>query len=173
MKQLGGKGFSLPEVMTVMAILGMLVMLSDRFMQDYILTVRLQSAADMIGTDIRKARYTVYTGGEPYCIDFEPATRTYIVNGKDRMQLPPGISFGSAKGVTGRPSEPYAAPPKDGITFHGEGTENRAEFLPKGIVVPTGAVYLTNGKETLAITVMLNGHTTTWRSKGGSNWIEI
>ena len=173
MRQLGRKGISLAELMTVIAVLGILALFADLSMSDYHRTVRLQSAADMILTDIRQARFTVLTWGDPYRIDFEPKTASYLVNGAGRVKLPPGISFGSAAGVTGRPSDPHTAPPADGITFRGEGTENRAEFLPKGLVVPTGAVYLTNGKDTLAITVTVNGHTTAWRSSGGSVWVEI
>ena len=142
-------------------------------MRDYVLTVRLQSAADMIGTDIRKARHSVFMNKDPYHIDFDPKTGTYLVNDTSRIPLPKGISFGTAPGVTGKPSDPYESPPKDGITFKGEGKDNRAKFLPKGLVVPTGAVYLTNGRETMAITVALNGHTTLWRSNGGNKWVEF
>jgi prepilin-type N-terminal cleavage/methylation domain-containing protein len=173
MKRLGRKGVSLPELLTVIAVMGILALIADWSMKDYLLTVRLQCATDMIMTDIRQARYNVYTWGDPYHIDFEPSAGTYRINGKSTMRLPNGISFGAAPGVTGRPSDPYNPPPRDGITFRGEGTENRAEFLPKGLVVPTGAVYLTNGRETMAITVTLNGHTTAWKSKGGNKWVEI
>jgi prepilin-type N-terminal cleavage/methylation domain-containing protein len=173
MKRIGNKGWTLLEQMTVIAIIGILVMMADWSMRDYALTVRLQSAAEMIGMDIRKARLTVFTRGEPYHIDFEPKTGTYVVNDTDQIHLPVGISFGIAPGVTGKPSSPYENPPMDGITFKGEGKNNRAQFLTKGLVVPTGAVYLTNGRETKAITVSLNGHTTFWQSNGGSKWVEL
>jgi len=173
MKQIGNKGWTLMELMTSMAVVGILAMMAVQSMHGYVLTKRLQSAAEMIGMDIRKARLSVYTRGESYCIDFSPKTGTYLVNGQSRISLPPGISFGTAPGVTGKPSAPSEAPPKDGITFKAEGTENRAKFLPKGLVVPTGAVYLTNGRETMAITVTLHGHTTSWKSGGGSKWVEL
>jgi len=173
MKQLGNKGWSLLELMVVMAIIGILMSVASSSMYGYLLTTRLQCAADMIGMDIRKARLSVYTIGEPYSIDFCPKTSTYVVNGQGRVKLPDGISFGAAHGVTGRPSSPSEAPPNDGITFKGGGMDNRAEFLTKGLVVPAGAVYLTNGKETMAITVALNGHTSTWRSKGSNKWVRL
>jgi len=173
MKKLGRKGWTLPELMTVMAIMGILATIAVQSMKDYLLSIQLQGATDMIGMDIRKARIMVFTQGENYRIDFHPKTNSYLLNGEHRMQLPKGISFGIAPGVTGKPSDPSEAPPADGITFKGEGMDNRAEFLPKGIVVPTGAVYLTNGKETMAITVALNGHTTMWRSKGGKKWLKL
>ncbi len=172
-KHLGSKGLSFLEVMTVMAILGILALIANTSMKDYLLTARLQGATEMILADIRQARFKVFTWGDPYHIDFDPKTASYLVNGTSRIKLPAGISFGAGAGVSGRPSDPYTAPPKDGVTFKGEGTENRAKFLPKGLVVPTGAVYLTNGRETVAITVALSGHTTAWRSKGGNEWIEI
>jgi type II secretory pathway pseudopilin PulG len=173
MRRMGNKGWTLQETMTVIALIGILAGIAGWSMRDYMMTVRLQSAAEMIGTDIRKARLTVFTRGEPYHIDFEPKTRTYLVNDTSRIHLPEGISFGAAPGITGKPSDPYTAPPMDGITFKGEGKDNRAKFMTKGLVVPTGAVYLTNGRETMAITVALNGHTTFWRSKGGNKWIEL
>jgi prepilin-type N-terminal cleavage/methylation domain-containing protein len=173
MRSIGNKGWSLLELLLVMLVFGILTTTAGWSMNGYILSTRLQCAADMIGMDIRKARVSVYTFGDPYYIDFCPKTRTYTINDKSRIQLPQGISFGAAPGVTGRPSSPYEAPPKDGITFKAEGTENRAKFISKGLVIPTGAVYLTNGSETMAITVALTGHTTLWRSKGGNKWVEL
>jgi prepilin-type N-terminal cleavage/methylation domain-containing protein len=173
MKQMGNRGWTLLEQMTVIALIGILAAITALSMRDYALTVRLQSATEMIGMDIRKARLTVFTRDEPYHIDFEPKSGTYLINDTDRIKLPMGISFGTAPGVTGKPSDPYMKPPMDGITFKAEGTENRAKFLPKSLVVPTGAVYLTNGRETMAITVSLNGHTNFWRSNGGSKWVEL
>jgi prepilin-type N-terminal cleavage/methylation domain-containing protein len=172
-KQMGKEGWTLAELMIVIALIGIMAAMADWSMRDYALTVRLRSAADMIGTDIRKARYSVFVSKEPYHIDFDPNTRTYLVNDVSRIPLPNGIKFGTAPGVTGRPSDPYNAPPIDGISFNAEGAENRAKFLPKGLVVPTGAVYLTNGRETMAITVSLNGHTTFWQSSGGNKWVEL
>jgi Tfp pilus assembly protein FimT len=173
MKRIGNKGWTLLEQMTIIAVIGILAMMADLSMRDYVLSVRLQSAVDMIGTDIRKARHSVFMSKEPYHIDFDPKNRTYLVNDVSLISLPKGIKFGTAPGVTGKPSDPYTAPPVDGITFQAEGTENRAKFLTKSLVVPTGAVYLTNGRETMAITVSLNGHTNFWQSNGGSKWIEL
>jgi prepilin-type N-terminal cleavage/methylation domain-containing protein len=173
MKRLGRKGWTLSELMIVMAIMGILTTMAGLSMKDYLLSIKLQGATEMIGTDIRMARFTVFTRGESYLIDFHPKTNSYLLNSEHRMQLPKGISFGIAPGVTGKPSSPYEKPPMDGITFKGEGMDNRAEFLTKGLVVPAGAVYLTNGKDTMAITVALNGHTTIWRSKGGNKWVKL
>ena len=129
MKEIGNKGWSLLELMIVMVVMGTLAAIGVSSMNRYSMTARLLSAAEMIGMDIRKARLWVYHHGEPYHIDFCSQTHTYRVNGQARIQLPKGITFGTAPGVTGKPSAPYEAPPKDGITFKAEGTENRAVFL--------------------------------------------
>ena len=173
MKRIGNKGWSLPELMIVMVVIGTLSAIGVSSMNRYAMTARLLNAAEMVGMDIRKARLSVYHHGEPYYIDFCPKTQTYTVNGKARIQLPKGITFGAAPGVTGKPSAPSDAPPKDGITFKAEGADNRAKFMTKSLVVPTGAVYLTNGRETMAITVALTGHTTFWQSQGGNKWVEL
>jgi len=173
MKKMGSRGWSLLELLLVMVVMGIFTTTAAWSTNGYMLTTRLQCAADMIGTDIRKARLSVYHYGDPYVIDFRPNTSSYVVNGRIEIPLPEGISFGAAQNVTGKPSSPSDAPPRDGITFNAEGIANRAKFMPKSLVIPTGAVYLTNGRETLAITVSLTGHTTLWRSKGGNKWVEL
>lgn len=170
MERQGMKGYTLVEMMAVVAIIGVLGSIAHLSYQDLRARRQLYAAIDMVGADLRKARVTVWYSGDQHHIDFDPHTNSYLLNDLDRIVLPGGVRFGADPAVKGKPSQPNEAPPADGITFKGGGVENRVEFYSKGLVVPTGAVYLTNGKETMAITVSLNGHQRTWRSDGGNKW---
>src|SRR5512137_2380965 len=99
MKKMGNRGWSLLESLLVMVVIGLLTSTAGWSMNSYLLSTRLQCAADMIGMDIRKARLSVYHHGEPYHIDFCPKTQTYVVNDRGRIQLPEGITFGAAPDV--------------------------------------------------------------------------
>lgn len=170
MKRERMQGFTLLELMMIVAIVGVLVTIAHASFQEIAGRGRLQAAIEMIGNDIRSARYQALMSGEHHRIDFEPTTSSYVMDEKGRVFLPAGIRFGADPGVTGKPNQPGDLPPADGVTFKGDGVENRAEFYPKGLVIPTGGVYVTNGKETMAITVYLNGHVRMWRSSGGNKW---
>ncbi len=170
MRKSKDNGFTLWELISVMAIIGILAAIAQTSFQEVAGRARLNSAIDMIGIDIRKARYDSIMSAEHHRIDFEPTTGSYLIDSKDRIVLPAGIRFGADASVTGKPNQPGEPPPADGITFQGGGTTNRAEFYPKGLVIPTGGIYVTNGRETMAITVYLNGHVRLWRSGGGNKW---
>ncbi|MDH4163050.1 MAG: prepilin-type N-terminal cleavage/methylation domain-containing protein [Nitrospirota bacterium] len=164
------RGFTLFELLTVIAIIGTLATIAHASYRDVVRRGHLYGAVDMIRMDIQKIRLEVLNSGEEHRIDFEPATGSYLLNGIHRVTLHRDVRYGAGPGVTGKPSQPYEPPPASGVTFKADGTNNRAVFLPKGAVVPTGAVYLTTGKETMAITVALNGHLRLWRSRGGNKW---
>ena len=170
MDRKGMNGFTLPELMTVVALVGILATMAHASFQDVASRGRLNGAIEMIRMDIQQARYSSLVSNDHYHIDFEPQTRSYLLNGQKRVFLPEGIRFGADPGVKGKPNQPGEIPPVDGITFKGDGVQNRAEFFPKGVVVPTGAVYVTSGKETMAITLYLNGHVRMWVSNGGNKW---
>jgi hypothetical protein len=92
------------------------------------------------------------------------------VDGVRTTDLPSGIRFGADPTVTGKPSQPYDVPPADGVSFD-SGKQNIARFYPTGAVSPTGSLFLTNGKDTFAITVAITGRPKIWRSCGGKKWI--
>lgn len=170
MKKEGMQGFTVLELLTAVAIIGVLATMAHASFREVAGRAKLNGAIDMIGIDIRKARYESMMSGEHHQIDFEPQSSSYVIDEQYRIALPEGITFGADPGVTGKPNQPGDIPPSDGVTFKGEGVENRAEFYPKGLVIPTGAVYVTNGQETMAITLYLNGHVRLWRSEGGNKW---
>ena len=173
MRRRAMEGFTLMEVMMVLVILSILSTMAVASMRDFTRQTNLRSAIDMIAADIRLARLTTRTSAESSYIVYDPSTSSYTLNGARRVKLPEGVRFGSDPTVTGKPSQPYTAPPTDGISFESEGVKNQAHFSPKGTVIPTGAVYVTNGKEAMAITVSIAGRTRTWRSCGGKKWVSL
>lgn len=170
MRRGGTEGFTFIEVIVVIAILSILSTMALASMKDFARQTNLRSAIDMIAADIRLARLTARTSAESSYLVFEADTDSYTFNGARRVKLPEGVRFGCDPTVSGKPSQPYETPPADGISFESEGVKNQARFYPKGTVIPTGAVYATNGKETMAITVSIAGRTKTWRSCGGKKW---
>lgn len=173
MRKGGREGFTLREVLTVLAILSILSTVAVASMRDFARQTNLRSAIEMIAADIRLARLTARTSAESSCIVYEPSTNSYTLNGTRFVKLPDGVRFGVGTGVSGKPSDPQAAPPADGISFESEGIKNRAHFYSKGTVIPTGALYVTNGKETMAITVSITGRTKIWYSNGRNKWSSL
>jgi prepilin-type N-terminal cleavage/methylation domain-containing protein len=167
------RGFTFLETIIVLAIIGVLCSLAFASMQDYAGSIRLRSAIETIAVDIRLARIMAWSSGESCYLSFDTITSSYTMNGSRYVNIPEGIRFGTDPSVKGKPTEPGEMPPADGISFESEGIKNRAHFHPKGTVIPTGALYLTNGKETMAITVTLTGRTKLWRSCGGKKWTVI
>jgi hypothetical protein len=55
--------------------------------------------------------------------------------------------FGTDRSVKRKPTDPGERPPADGMTLERGGIKNRAHFQPKGTVILTGALCLTNGKK--------------------------
>jgi len=164
------RGYSLMEVIIVLAIIGVLFSLAFASMQEYAGSIKLRTAIETIAVDIRLARITAWSSRESCYLSFDPTNNSYTMNGSRYVKIPEGVRFGTDPSVKGKPTEPGEMPPADGISFESEGIKNRAHFHPKGTVIPTGALYLTNGKETMAITMTLTGRTKLWRSCGGKKW---
>lgn len=160
-------GFTVTELKTVLVIICVLISIITLGINEYLNRVKLRTTAEMVASDIRRARWLAKCTSSTCSIDFDVVSNSYMVNDKDHAKIPDGIRFGISSQVTGRPGNPYAAPPSDGITFS---NNNRATFYSTGIVVPTGGVYLTDGRETMAITVAITGRPKIWRSLGGTRW---
>ena len=166
----GRRGYTVLELLIVMAILVTLLSLAGAAMAAYRERTRLSTTVEAVASDIREARWKSRMSGEMCSVAFDTASQSYTVNGVRTSFLPAGIRFGSDPSVTSRPSQPYEAPPDDGISFD-LGKKNVARFFPTGIVSPTGALFITNGKKTYAITVAITGRPKIWRSCGGRNWV--
>ncbi len=170
MKKLDRKGFTLLEMLTVVIITGVLSSVALSAMHEYYARTKLRNTVETVAADIRQARWLARTRSSPCTIVFDTAAQAYAVSGEQHAALPDGLRFGVGPTVSGRPSDPYSSPPEDGISFDSGSTRNIARFYSTGVVAPTGAVYITDGKETMAITVAITGRPKIWRSCGGNRW---
>ncbi len=164
------RGFTLTELMTVVAIMGALLAIAAINVGEYLNRTKLRRAAEEVAADIRFARWIARTSAETCSITFDVASGTYSINGTRVTRLPSGLRFGADPTVLGRPNQPSDPPPADGITFDSGRNRNMASFHWSGAVTPTGTVFLTNDKETMAVTVSLYGRPKIWHSTGGGGW---
>jgi type II secretory pathway pseudopilin PulG len=160
-------GLTLMELIMAMGIFSILVIIGLLLLNSHVQRVRLNTALYQVDADIRQARWTARRNARESVIRFYPETGTYAIDGEYFASLPEGIRFGISPDVKGKPSAPYEAPPADGITFS---RSNEATFYPTGMVVPTGSVFITDGNETVAVTVAITGRPKKWRSLGGRKW---
>lgn len=173
MKELGRKGFTLMELMTVMVIMGTLCTIAFASMHEQLKRTILRNTVESVAADIRQARWLARSQSAPCTIIFDTDQQTYFISGAQNAALPEGIRFGVDPTVSGKPSDPYDAPPSDGVSFDSGTARNKARFFPTGTVAPTGSVYITDGKETMAITVAITGRPKIWRSCGGHKWVSL
>lgn len=173
MKGLGRKGFTLMELMTVMVIMGTLCAIAYSSLHGYLKRVKLRNAAQAVAADMRQAWWLARVNSTACTVIFDTEQQRYTITGLHHASLPEGIRFGVDPTVSGKPSAPYEAPPQDGVSFDTGSSRNRTRFQPTGMVAPTGSVYLTDGKETMAVTVAITGRPKIWKSCGGNKWISL
>jgi prepilin-type N-terminal cleavage/methylation domain-containing protein len=164
------KGFTMLEMLVVLAIAGTLVSIAASAFHSYQERTRLRSAIETMGAHIRQARWDARMQSAKSTIVFDVVSSSYTINGKVAATLPRGIRFGADPSVTGKPGQPYSPPPADGVSFDMGGSKNIARFYPTGAVSPTGSVFLTDGRATMAVTVAITGRPKLWRSLGGGRW---
>ncbi|MDA8098794.1 MAG: prepilin-type N-terminal cleavage/methylation domain-containing protein [Nitrospiraceae bacterium] len=167
------KGVTFIEMLVVMAILCIVTAAGTLSLNEYAQRTKLRTAGEKVASALREARWIARTSGAMCTIKFDPSEGAYAINEMTEAKLPKGISFGADSSVTGKPSQPSDPPPADGISFGTGSSKNLARYYPTGTVVPTGAVYLTNGKSTIAVTVAITGRPKLWRSGGGNKWVPI
>ncbi len=152
-------GFTLLEVITVLAVTAILAAIGWPRLGDLIARVELAGAADMLRSDIRRAQAAARGLGQPYVLHIDPVTGGYTTGPVDepgrQHQLPSRVTFGT----------PDAGDP-DGVTFR----DNTARFGPRpGLQGSFGAVTIRSRAGARRITVSITGHTriTTW---DGREW---
>ena len=173
MKRLGQLGFTLLEMLTVLTILAVVTSIAVFTMHDHLTRAKLRTTIETIASDVRQARWQAQTRSLPCTMVFDTATHTYTINGSQQAKLPEGLRFGVDPSVTGKPNDPYEAPPADGVSFNSGVRRDQTRFYPTGTVSPTGAIYITDGKETMVVTVAITGRPKIWRSTGGRRWVSL
>jgi prepilin-type N-terminal cleavage/methylation domain-containing protein len=166
-------GFTMIELLLVLAITGTLLSMSTIGYAAYIRSTKLKGAIYIIDAEIRQTRLLAQCSAKACYIRFDVDSHTYTVNGKSNTKLPEGIRFGVAPGVTGCPGAPSTLPPSDGISFESSGHPNTLSYYPTGAVVPGGTIYLTDGKRTMAVRVARTGRPKLWLSVGEKAWVAM
>ena len=87
----GSGGFSLSEMLTVIAILGLFILFGGPSMADAFRAYKVRSAADMLVTDIRALRYNAVA---------QRVTQTLTINTQSNVTAPNQYTFVNMKGVT-------------------------------------------------------------------------
>jgi type IV fimbrial biogenesis protein FimT len=159
------KGFTLVELMIVVAIVGAMSIMAFPTFSGWIARARLRDAARTVYSDMQLARIRAIESGGRWRVFFTPDEGTYtvvdpgpdmILDTEDDIEKTVNI-FETRKGIvfgTDQGSIPDAAdPPDDGVSFTGE----RVEFLPMGRANKGGTVYLKNERgETFAVVLSFN-----------------
>jgi prepilin-type N-terminal cleavage/methylation domain-containing protein len=173
MKKSRMQGFTLMELMTVIVIIGVLLSIATLSMTEYMSRTKLRTTLYAIDGDIRQARWIAQCTATTCFIRFDTLVQSYTINDTQYAKLPDGVRFGVHPGVIGCPGDPDTPPPSDGISFDSPGHPNILNYYPTGAVVPAGTVYITDGKQTMAVRVARTGRPKLWHSNGGSKWTPL
>lgn len=85
------RGFSLPELLTVLALMGLFIIFAGPAMADGYRAYKVRSTADNLTTDIRALRYNAVTNR---------GSRTMTINDQTNATVPNTYSFVNAAGNT-------------------------------------------------------------------------
>ena len=165
------RGFTILETVTAVSILGVLACLAVPGLLRHLCFVRLENAAQVLRSDMMRARYLAVSRNCYYRLRFDPPRQRYAVeedfdaNGRqDRGErtfpptpLPEQVRF-DAEGVLGPPSSPNRAPASP-VTF----TKNCLTVGPDGCWCSPGTVYLGNPEgDHVALSVAMAGRIRIW-----------
>ena len=140
------KGFTLIELMIVIAIIGILSAVALFGWRGYQDNVNLRTAARDVVTDISACKQRAVSEGVQYCMQFTDGSPNYSINTSScgaptQTQAKNLTSFGS------------------GLTISNTNfNSDQVYFLPRGTLSSTGTIVLTNSKNSTAtITINITG----------------
>jgi type II secretion system protein H len=144
---MSSKGFTLIELMIVIAIIGILSAVSLFGWRGYQDNVNLRTAAGEVMSDIASCKQRAIAEGVQYCMQFTDGSPNYSINASScsaptQTQAKNLTSFGS------------------GLTISSTNfNSDQVSFLPRGTLSSnTGKIFLTNSKNSTAtITVQITG----------------
>ena len=138
MKSLTQKGFTLIEVLIVIALIGIMLAVAGYYMGGQGKKAQLKSAARDLVSNMNLARTKAIRDSKPWTIQFNPATNSYrLIDGDGgtfrTITLPANVSFGS--NLTPVDSKAIG----DGVSY----INDRVIFNPNGTSSDFGAAYFT------------------------------
>lgn len=155
MKQSAATGFTVVEMLMVVAIMGVLATIAIPLTTSAMKNYRLDAAVDSVTGAIQSTRYQAITAGCPYTIAFSQLTRSYQVANEPLSGSPPACaaSFSNLGSVV-----PWSSSGDLSLT-----AAVTLQFSPNGIVtVASGSLPMTlsNGIATKQIMVSGVGNVT-------------
>jgi len=166
------KGFSLVELMIVVAVIGIMATIIAPNLVSGLPTYRIKAAVRDSISQFRKARSTAIKEKRNVFISFDAEEQIFLVDGR---KFPSGGSFTKEYGsgvIIGKGQADTAVDggsiPSDGIGFSGKSFAFTSRGMAdSGAGNMTGAIYFTNNKEqTYAVTVNAAGAVSMMRWRG-------
>ncbi len=146
----GQKGFTLVEVMVVVALIGILTAIAVPAVLTWLPNMRLKAAARDLYSNMQKTRMNAIRANQPWTIVFEPANGRYLIRAGDGTirqtvtfaDYRSGVGFGHGS-ITGNNSATTrpGAFPADGVSY--DSPDNVVTFNGRGTGT-AGYVYLEN-----------------------------
>ena len=168
------KGFTLAELMIVVAIIGIMALVTAPNLVSGLPTYRIKSAVRDCTSSLRGARSTAIKDKRDVAVSFNTDKNFFIIDGRKlpvdgslERRYGSGVAFGSGSATTGVDGESI---PSDAISFN----DNSITFTSRGLADfgagnMNGAAYFTNNRgDAYAVTVNAAGAVAIRRWRGSA-----